>query len=483
MSGSPGRWASRITRANGAPVGNGAYVLYWMTAARRPFYNFGLERAVLHATELHRPLLVLEALRAGYEWASDRIHAFVIDGMRENAEHFAKRNVTYYPYVEPAHGEGAGLVDALAARASVVVTDDYPCFFLPRMIAAFAARSPVLVERVDSNGLFPIAATERVFTRAHSFRRFLQKSLLPHLGEWPAVDPLARADLPRLRTIPDTSRWGRTELAAIDPSELAIDHSVPASSIRGGPLTAKKLLAAFRRERLPRYDTDRSHPDLDASSGFSPYLHFGHLSAHEVVGEILADEGLKPTEVPAKVTGTKHGFWGASAPAESFLDELVTWREIGFNAAAHQPRFDEYDSLPTWAKTTLDEHRADRRHVFGARALEHAETGDPIWNAAQRELVTTGRLHNYLRMLWGKKVIEWSETPEVALATLVHLNNKYALDGRDPNSYSGIFWVFGRYDRAWGPERPVFGKVRFMSSEATRRKLKMKKYLATFGAP
>jgi deoxyribodipyrimidine photo-lyase len=471
---------SRVARANEQPIRSGDYVLYWMIAARRPFYNFGLERAVEHAKELGKPLLVLEALRAGYEWASDRIHAFVIDGMRENAAHFAKRGVAYHPYVEPAHGAGSGLVDALAKRASVIVTDDYPCFFLPRMTSALAARAPVLVERVDSNGLFPIAATDRVFTRAHSFRRFLQKGLPAHLETWPLADPLARAELPRLRKKPDASRWPATDLEAVELADLAIDHTVP-PSIRGGALTAKKLLAAFRKHRLPRYDTDRSHPDLDASSGFSPYLHFGHLSAHEIAREILADEGRTPGEVPAGVTGSKHGFWGVSAPAESFLDELVTWRELGFNAAAHQPRFDEYESLPTWAKKTLDEHRDDRRQPYSDRALENAETGDAIWNAAQRELIRTGRLHNYLRMLWGKKVLEWTETPEQALATLVHLNNKYAIDGRDPNSISGIFWVFGRYDRAWGPERPVFGKVRFMSSEATRRKLKMKNYLATFG--
>jgi deoxyribodipyrimidine photo-lyase len=475
--------AIRIARANDAPIAAGDYVLYWMTAARRPSYNFALERAVEHARALKRPLLVLEALRAGYEWASDRLHAFVIDGMRENAKRFAARDVAYYPYIEPRAGDGAGLVETLAERASVIVTDDAPSFFLPRMIAALASRVSVRVERVDSNGLLPIAATDRVFTAAHSFRRFLQKSLPEHLAHFPKRDPLS-GELPPLgKKKLALSRWPKTDLDSISLTRLPIDHAVGPAAFRGGFGAARRASAEFRAHGLPRYDTDRSHPDLDASSGFSPYLHFGHLSTHEIVAEILADEGIEPRAVPAKVTGTRHGFWGASAPAEAFLDELVTWREIGFNAAAHEPRFDAYESLPEWARATLDRHRNDPRTIYSAATLEAAETADPIWNAAQRELVTTGRLHNYLRMLWGKKVLEWSASPEEALAILVHLNDKYAVDGRDPNSTSGIFWIFGRYDRAWGPERPVFGKVRFMSSDATRRKLKMKRYLAAFGAP
>jgi deoxyribodipyrimidine photo-lyase len=164
---------------------------------------------------------------------------------------------------------------------------------------------------------------------------------------------------------------------------------------------------------------------------------------------------------------------------ESFLDELVVWREVGHNFAHIRDDIDRYESLPPWARTTLEAHAADPRpHLYDRATLEGASTADEIWNAAQRELVRTGRMHNYLRMLWGKRVLEWTAEPPAAVQMLIELNNRWALDGRDPNSYSGIFWVFGRYDRPWGPERPIFGTVRYMSSDATRRKLRLSRYLA-----
>jgi deoxyribodipyrimidine photo-lyase len=171
-----------------------------------------------------------------------------------------------------------------------------------------------------------------------------------------------------------------------------------------------------------------------------------------------------------------------SPPAESFLDELLTWREVGFNFCSQRPDFGQFSSLPAWAIKTLDAHRRDPRpDLYDLEAFESAATHDPLWNAAQRELMRDGRIHNYLRMLWGKKVLEWSASPEEALDVLIHLNNKYAVDGRDPNSYSGIFWCLGRYDRPWGPERPIFGTIRYMSSDSTKRKLDWKAYIARYG--
>jgi deoxyribodipyrimidine photo-lyase len=164
--------------------------------------------------------------------------------------------------------------------------------------------------------------------------------------------------------------------------------------------------------------------------------------------------------------------------AESFLDQLITWRELAYNACAHLDRYDRYESLPAWAQETLDIHTKDpRTHLYSLDQFENAETHDPLWNAAQRQLLREGRLHNYLRMLWGKKILEWTSCPEEALNIMIHLNNKYALDGRNPNSYTGIFWIMGRYDRPWAPERPVFGKIRYISSDNTRRKLRLKQYL------
>jgi deoxyribodipyrimidine photo-lyase len=172
-----------------------------------------------------------------------------------------------------------------------------------------------------------------------------------------------------------------------------------------------------------------------------------------------------------------------SEPAEAFLDELITWREVGFNMAALRPEdYDRYDSLPDWARKTLAKHARDRReHLYSLEEFEQARTHDPLWNAAQRQLVREGRIHNYLRMLWGKKILQWTASPQGAADVMIELNNRYALDGQDPNSYSGIFWVLGRYDRPWGPERPVFGTVRYMSSQNTARKVAVQSYLERYG--
>ncbi len=175
---------------------------------------------------------------------------------------------------------------------------------------------------------------------------------------------------------------------------------------------------------------------------------------------------------------------GMSEPAEAFLDQFITWRELGYNFSSQREDYDQYDSLPDWAKKTLAKHARDHRPtVYSHDEFAAAATHDPLWNAAQRQLLSEGRLHNYLRMLWGKKILEWSPTPEEALATMIELNNKYAIDGRNPNSYSGIFWILGRFDRPWGPERPIFGTVRYMSSDNTARKFDVRPYLAKYGAP
>jgi deoxyribodipyrimidine photo-lyase len=357
------------------------------------------------------------------------------------------------------------------------------------MVQAAAARSPVLVEQVDGNGLYPMRAAERVFTTAASFRRHLQKTLPDHLAARPRPDPLKGLDLPRLDALPKeiAARWPRASdaLLAGDPAALAalpIDHTVPVVTTRGGAVAAEAALARFVDEGLDRYVDERNDPDSGAASGLSPYLHFGHLGAHDVFARLVKRTGWSTDKLAKKAHGSREGWWNASPAADAFLDELVTWRELGFNMCALRDDYDRFDTLPTFAKETLKKHAKDRRPVMYSRAdLEAARTGDAVWNAAQRELVREGRIHNYLRMLWGKKVLEWSRTPEEALETLVELNNKYALDGRDPNSYSGIFWVFGRYDRAWGPEREIFGTVRYMSSESTLRKVRMRAYLERYG--
>lgn len=474
----------RVQARNDAPVrSQGDYVLYWMTAARRPVWNFALQRAAEYARTLDKPLVVFEPLRVGYPWASDRLHVFILQGMLDNARRFADRGVTYLPYVEPEPGGGRGLLESLAERACVVVTDDFPTFFLPRMVAAAAKRLSVRLEVVDGNGLLPMRAAEGIFSRAHDFRRFLQKQLQGHLRHIPEADPLR--ELPHGRpTFQGLERWLLLDVRSLDPAELAaslpIDHAVVPAVTRGGFESGEDRLRTFVKHKLARYE-ERNHPDADASSGLSPYLHFGQVSAHEVLDAIAAQEGWTPDGVAEKATGSRQGWWKLSAPAEGFLDELVTWRELGFNMCWQREDCDTYESLPAWARATLEEHAGDgRTHLYTLAEFESARTHDELWNATQRELVREGRVHNYLRMLWGKNILAWSESPKVALSIMLQLNDKYALDGRDPNSISGIFWVLGRYDRAWGPERPVFGKIRYMTSSSARNKLRLDAYLARY---
>ncbi|PID38505.1 MAG: deoxyribodipyrimidine photolyase [Proteobacteria bacterium] len=484
--------SQRLTAANDAPLAaNGAYILYWMTSNRRRRYNHALQRAVELSRALRKPLVVLEALRLGYRWASARLHGFMMQGMADNAAAFADVPLTYLPYLERAPGEGKGLLEILASRACVVVGDEYPCFFLPRMHAAVASRLRVRYELVDGNGLLPMRAIDKLYQRAYDLRRYLQKTLPRQLLPFPHADPLASVTLPRLAAdaLPTAlARWPlakEPELRRPVLDGLELDPKVGlVASTQGGHRAARSRLETFLDEGLPRYAEERNQPQQDVSSGLSPYLHFGHIGVFEVMDALFEREGWSIDRLGAEDRGQREGFWGVSTPAESFLDELVTWRELGFNFCHFRPDdYHRYESLPAWARESLELHASDEReHLYDLVTFEEGRTHDPLWNAAQGQLLREGRIHNYLRMLWGKKILEWTEHPRQALGVMLELNNKYGLDGRDPNSYSGILWVLGRYDRAWGPERPIFGKIRYMSSENTARKVKVKEYIARYGS-
>ena len=470
---------------------DGSFVLYWMIAARRARWNFALQRAVEHAVRLGKPLVVLEALRAGYRWASERLHAFVIEGMADNARAFAATPVTYLPYVEPEPGAGKGMLEALAARACVVVTDDAPVFFLPRMVAAAAARLPVLLEAVDGNGLLPLRATEAVFPTAFAFRRFLQGVLPAHLeeprsrpaGGCPPPAPRRRCPgrshgagrRPRRRSSRATRRpWRRCR------STTAWDASPRHAA---GSSAGLALLGRFLDERLAGYAEDRNHPEREGTSGLSPYLHFGHVSAHEVFAAVAEREGWTAERLASEgerqargLVGDERGRRGVPRPAGDLARARLQLRRQArrrraLRVAARRGRARRSRSTPaTRGRTSTPLEQLEAR----GHARPALERG-PGPAACAR-----ARIHNYLRMLWGKKILEWSPTPQDALAVMLELNNRYALDGRDPNSASGIFWCLGRYDRPWGPERPIFGTVRYMSSENTARKLRVAEYIARY---
>ena len=482
----------RIRSGNSLPVLQSKdFVLYWMTASRRTTWNFALDRAVEWAEKLRKPLVILEALRCGYPRASDRMHRFVIDGMGENACRFEGTDVLYYPYLELAPNAGKGLLAALASRACIVVTDDFPCFFLPRMVASAARQVAVLMEVVDSNGLLPLRQAEEAFPTAYAFRRFLQRELPRHLICFPKANALLNAKLPKVRHLSReiTKRWPKASPRLLNSgvgvlAEITLDHRIHPVETRGGCTAAQALLRNFLRNRLPTYAKARNEPAEQATSELSPYLHFGHISVHQVFSEITRQEGWSPDHLAVRATGSRSGWWGTSQATEAFLDQVITWRELGFNCCQIRKDYDQFESLPAWALKTLRQHARDERsYVYSLEKFERAETHDALWNAAQTQLLREGRIHNYLRMLWGKKIIEWTRTAQKALEIMVDLNNKYALDGRDPNSYSGIFWCLGRYDRPWGPERPVFGKVRYMSSENTARKFNVRDYIRKYSSP
>lgn len=462
------------------------YVLYWMVAHRRLNWNFSLQRAVTWCRRLGLPLVVLEPLRCDYPWASDRLHWFFIQGMQDQAAALRNSGVFYYPYLEPKVGAGRGLLSALSQNAAVIITDDYPCVFVPQMIHAAGERVQCRLEAIDSNGVLPMRLAEKTYARAVDFRRFMHRSIVTHLAELPLPNPLnqlPRTPSPKIAT-EILKRWPVAALSKITTDDLSIfpiDHSVPTVATGGGSQAAQRRLTEFLSLKLTDYEKQRRNVDQVGTSQLSPYLRFGHVSAQEVVSKVLEHGCWTPERINSKKISSNQGFWGLAEASESFLDELITWRELGFNMSCREPNYDQYESLPNWAKQTLLKHAADPRPVtYELEQFELAQTYDKIWNAAQRQLVQDGIIHNYLRMLWGKKILHWSRSPQHALEIMIHLNNKYAIDGRDPNSYSGIFWVLGRYDRAWGPEREVFGQIRYMTSDSTAKKINLKSYLQRY---
>jgi deoxyribodipyrimidine photo-lyase len=474
---------ARVRRLNEARVAaGGEYVLYWAQVYRRLERNHALDYALRCAEELGRPLVVYEGLRIDYPWASRRLHRFVLEGMQANAARAAQLGLSYWPFVEQARGEGRGLLRRLSERAALVVTDDYPCFIVPAQSAALAGRVSVPVFAVDSNSVVPLSLLGPAASAAAHLRHRIHRAFAEAWPHRAAARP--RVGSVAAKRVPAPFDVWRVEDVAAFVNTLPLDPAVPpVARTPGGAPAGRARLRAFVRKRLRGYKEGRSQPrgpEEGHASGLAPYLHFGHLSVEEVVEAVLAAGGKwTPDDLRVHNRGRRDGFFGDDPDVDAFLDQAVTWRDLGFQW--HWSRRADAagleTALPAWALATLGAHAGDRRpRLYSAEELEGGATHDPLWNAAQRELVATGAMHGYLRMLWGKKVLEWSPSPAAAYLTLEHLNNKYALDGRDPNSASGILWCFGLFDRPWPPERPVFGSVRYMSSANTARKFDLKPY-------
>ena len=447
----------RVIQLNDKPVNSNArYVLYWMQMYKRVDNNHSLIYAIRRANELKLPLVVYEGLKYYYPWASDRLHTFILEGVEEKREAFEKLGIRYVFYLQKDKDSPKQTVAKLAKNAALIVTDDFPCFIIPEHNRRIAERAEIPVYAVDSNGVIPMSKFEKEEYAAYTIRPKIKKLLDHYLKPLP-FEPVGVPSVGLEVDCPETHVTAATISKLV--SECDIDHSVkPSEYYHGGTKNGRLRVKKFVDEILPDYDKARSKPDRDGSSRISSYLHFGFLS---------------PLEIALAVRD-------ADAPQESidaYLEELIVRRELSYNLTLFNENYDSLAALPTWVQKTMRDHHDDERQfVYSLEELEIGATHDDLWNAAQREMVVTGEMHNYVRMLWGKNVIAWSRTYEEAFEALVHLNNKYCLDGRNPNSYAGILWCFGKHDRPW-MERPVFGTIRYMTSGSTGKKFDSKKYI------
>ncbi len=449
----------RIQLLNDRPENaNGRYVLYWMQMYKRATHNHALNFAVESANERKLPLVVYEGLKYYYPWANDRLHTFILEGVAEKRAEFAAKGIRYIFYLQRNEDDPKNTVAQLAREAALIVTDDFPCFIIPHHNRVISERAQIPVYAVDSNGVIPMSKFEKEEYAAYTIRPKIKKMWGEYLK--PFKDKKVKIEAPELEVdCPETEVTDKNiaELVA----QCDIDHTVKPSPIyHGGSRNAKARLKLFLREIFPKYSELRNEASVDGTSRLSMYLHFGFISVREII------EAVDKAE---------------HAPAEArqvFLEELIVRRELSFNFTRFNSNYNSLECLPAWVQQTMREHIDDKRDfLYSLEELENCQTHDEIWNAAQRELVETGGMHNYVRMLWGKNVIAWSKSYEEAFAILEHLNNKYALDGRNPNSYAGILWCFGKHDRPWF-ERPVFGKIRYMNSNGTKRKIDAPKYIA-----
>lgn len=450
----------RTTLLNDRPENTSArYVLYWMQIFKRASHNHALNFAARMANERRLPLVVYEGLKYYYPWANDRLHTFILEGVAEKRAELARRGVRYVFYLQRNERDPRDTVVRLAKDSALVVTDDFPCFIIPGHNRRISERATVPVYAVDANGIIPLSAFDKEEYAARTIRPKIKRMLPRYLAAPPPdVRVVHKAPDLEINCPEETDVTARNIPALV--AGCAIDHTVPPSPLyRGGTKAGRARLRHFVKHILPRYDDSRNEPGEDGTSRLSSYLHFGFLSAHEVVAAV--------NEADAPV-----------AAREAYLEELIVRRELSYNFTRFNAHYDSLQSLPAWALKTMREHAADPRPaILPPEQIERGETYDELWDATERELIRTGEIHNYARMLWGKKVIEWQASYEEAFRLLEHLNNKYALDGRNPNSYAGILWCFGKHDRAWGPERPVFGKLRYMTSQSMARKIAAKKYV------
>lgn len=438
-----------------ATPGRGDYVLYWMHHAIRCDENPALNVAVRLANELRLPLLVYQAISERYRFASDRHHTFMLQGARDVQQQFRRRSIPYAFHLERDGHRGPHL-RTLASSAAVLVTEEMPvapCLQWTSQLA-HSIDSPVVL--VDASCVVPMQMLGRPYERAFQFREATKALFDQWLGE-----TYDQEELLNQRNVASKVPFEPLDLSQVDIGKLVrhceIDHSVgPIAHTIGGTAPGYDRWQHFKQNGLRAYASRRNDPLLDGTSRLSPYLHYGMVSPFRIAREAAAFQG---------------------AGAEKFLDELLIWRELAYVFCFHREDHESLSALPRWAKDTLLEHARDERPaLFSWETLARGKTGDPLWDAAQQSLLRHGELHNNLRMTWGKAVLNWTAEPESALATIIDLNHRYALDGRDPASYGGILWCLGGFDRPFNPARPITGTVRSRPTGEHARRLDVTRY-------
>jgi deoxyribodipyrimidine photo-lyase len=444
----------RVTvRRPGAPAPGGRCVVYWMQRAQRALDNPALDVAVEAANALKQPVVIFFAPVPFYPHATLRHYTFLTQAVPDTAERARKRGIGFVLRRYPDHSL---LKFCEEVKASLVVGDENPMREPNHWRSLAAKKLSVPLWTVDADVIVPSQLLEKEQYAARVVRPRLQKRLKQFLTPPSNAKAKIAWEKPRgLDVLPDdgsidlTERW------------KDLDRSVqPVDSLGGGTTEGLKLLHDFIRHKLAHYPERHGKPETDGTSRLSPYLHFGHIGPHTVA--LAVEKSRAPRSAK-----------------DDFLDQLITWRELSINFVHYNPLYDSIESAPDWAHRTLAKHAHDQRPVVYSREqLERAETHDHLWNAAQLQMLHAGWMHNYMRMYWAKKILEWSPSPAVAYQTAVYLNDKYLLDGRDPNGYAGIAWsIAGKFDRPWF-DRPIFGSVRYMSGQAAAKKFDAGKYIA-----
>jgi deoxyribodipyrimidine photo-lyase len=441
--------------ADHPPLQNAAYVLYWMQQSQRTRFNHALEYAIARANELDLPLLVCFGLMDDYPEANARHYFFMLQGLADGAANLLSRNIRFVV----RRGSPPAVALHYARRAALVVTDRGYLRHQRQWRADVAAACDADgrgVVQVESDAVVPVGV-------ASNKREFAARTIRPKIHRHRAefLTPLAatKARKPSL-AINVTGDINVTDPAAA-LATLKVDRTVPPvpQFFTGGENAARKTLADFCRRRLAGYAEGRNEPADDHTSHMAAHLHFGQISPIELALKVLAATAPK-------------------ADADSYVEELIVRRELAINFCEYADDYDSYDTLPGWAKQTLKDHAADPRpHLYTPAELEAADTVDPYWNAAQTEMNVTGFMHNYMRMYWGKRILEWTRSPREAYETTLRLNNKLFLCGRDPNAYANVGWIYGLHDRPWGPARKIFGTVRYMNAAGLDRKFDMDAYV------